>query len=478
MEVRNMFRLAPRKGIAVVLCLLAAPSLQAATADGQLAAIDDAAVRAWDQGVELTSCDEWAEPVCGCAECIDCGEAACGAAVATPVFGGPCCTRSKLAGDWLGSRTALADGGLTLDADNTSFYFGNASGGLRRDFEYGGHGDYIFNIDSGKMGLVPGQFWKIRAEHNFGNTINGYTGALVPVTVLPATPVRDSEHLYLTNVILTQALSESFVLFAGKMDTLDGDPNAFASGRGKTQFSNMAMVANLAPLVMFPYSSLGAGFSVLHELQPVWTVTAINSTDTTRTSGFDELFNDGVTLINLLRLPTEFFGLPGHQLFGATWSSKNFVALGQDPRVILPDVPIERQDDSWSVFWNCDQHLIVNPSNPTQGWGYFARAGMADENTSAIEYFLSAGLGGSSPLASRPGDTWGVGWYHIGVSDEIGPIIETAFGPISDGDGVEIFYNAAVTPWCHITPDMQIIMPGRDVVDESLVVGVRANIDL
>lgn len=473
-----MFRLDARNGFAVVVWLLAAPSLHAATADGQLAALDDAAVRAWDRGVELTSCDECAAPACGCAESIDCGQAACGAAVAPPAFGGPCGTRTKLTGDWLGSRTALAAGGLTLDADNTSFYFGNTSGGLRRDFEYGGHGDYIFNVDMGKLAGLPGQFWKIRAEHRFGDTINGDTGALVPATVLPDLPVRGSDHVYLTNVLLTQALSENFAVIAGKMDTLDGDPTAYASGRGKTQFSNMAMVANLAPLLMFPYSSLGAGFVVLQERQLIAAFTVLNSTDTTRTSGFDELFNDGATLTGFVRLPTTFFGLPGHQLVGGAWSSKNFVALGQDPRVILPDVPLEREDDSWSVFWNCDQHLVVNPSNPTQGWGYFARAGMADENTSAIEYFLSAGLGGSSPLASRPGDTWGVGWYHIGVSDEIGPIIETVFGPISDGDGVEIFYNAAVTPWCHITPDMQIIMPGRDVVDESLVVGVRANIDL
>jgi porin len=330
----------------------------------------------------------------------------------------------------------------------------------------------------GKLAGVTGQFWKIRAEHRFGDTINRDTGAFVPATVLPDLPVRDSEHVYLTNVMVTQALSENFAVVAGKMDTLDGDPNAYATGRGKTQFSNMAMVANLAPLLMFPYSSLGAGCVVLSDMQPVAAFTVLNATDTTRTSGFDELFNDGATLTGFVRLPTAFFDRPGHQLVGGSWSSKNFVSLGQDPRVILPDQPIERESDSWSVFWNCDQALIVDPQNPARHWGYFARAGMADDESSLIEYFLSAGLGGASPLASRPGDTWGVGWYHIGVSDEIGPIIETVLGPISDGDGVELYYNTAVTPWCHITPDMQIIMPGRDVVDESLVVGVRANIDL
>ncbi len=440
--------------------------------------LDGPAAGACERSLELVSWDDCAAPPCACGDSVDCGDAcACGAAVTAPAFGGPLLERTKLTGDWLGARSSLAASGVTLDADSTSFYFGNTRGGLRRDFEYGGHSDYIFNIDSGKLGLIEGQFWKIRAEHHYGDSINRDTGAIVPVTVLTDLPVRDSEHIYLTNVLLTQALSENFALFAGKLDTLDGDPTAFAAGRGKTQFSNMALVADLAPLLMFPYSSLGCGFSVLRDLQPIWTFSVLNPTDTTRTSGFDELFNDGVTLTSMLRLPTQFFDRPGHQLVGFAWSSKDFISLGQDPRVILPDVPIARQSDSWSLFWNCDQYLVVAPDNPQLGWGYFARAGIADDQASSIEYFLSAGLGGASPLPTRPADTWGVGWYHIGLSDKIGPIIQTVFGPVGDGDGVELFYNMAVTPWCHVTPDLQVIMPGRELVDEALVVGLRANLD-
>ncbi len=450
----------------------------------ELDAIDAAATRAWDGDFQLAGCDD--PCACddprdcgvGCGDAVGCGSnIACGSGVAAPAFGGPCWSRTKLTGDWGGARTGLAASGVTLDADNTSFFFGNTRGGLRRGFEYGGHGDYVLNLDMGKLAGVPGQFWKIRAEHSFGDSVNGDTGAIIPATVLTDVPVRGSEHVYITNFLLTQALSKEFALFAGKLDTLDGDTTAYASGRGKTQFSNMAMVADLAPLVMFPYSSLGAGFVIMRDLQPIYTFTVINSTDTTRTSGFDELFNDGATLISFLRLPTGFFGKPGHQGFGASWSSKNFVSLGQDPRVILPDVPIARQSDSWSLFWNCDQALVVDPANPQRHWGFFGRAGIADEQTSVIRYFLSAGVGGASPHASRPGDTWGVGWYHVGLSDEIGPLLVQALGPLRDGDGIELFYNAEVTPWCHVTPDFQVIVPSRENVNAALVAGVRANID-
>ncbi|HMO84745.1 MAG TPA: carbohydrate porin, partial [Lacipirellulaceae bacterium] len=78
-------------------------------------------------------------------------------------------------------------------------------------------------MDSGKLGLMEGQFLKLRAEHRYGQTINRDTGAFMPATILPGLPVPDSTDIYLTNVLLTQFFSESFGVFAGKLDTLDGD---------------------------------------------------------------------------------------------------------------------------------------------------------------------------------------------------------------------------------------------------------------
>jgi porin len=42
---------------------------------------------------------------------------------------------------------------------------------------------------------------------------------------------------------------------------------------------------------------------------------------------------------------------------------------------------------------------------------------------------------------------------------------------------VELYYNVAVTPWCHITPDIQFIDPFCERVDESVLVGVRGKIE-
>lgn len=379
-----------------------------------------------------------------------------------------------ITGDWAGNRTYLAENGVTFALDNAHFYQGVASGGLEQHFKYGGHGDYVANVDFGKLGVQEGLFLKVRAEHRWGENINSDTGSFLPAAVLADLPIRGGEELLLTNVLFTQALSENFAVFAGKLDTLDGDANAFAHGRGKSQFMNTGFVANPIALRTIPYSTLGCGFAVLGDnFEPLFTYTLLNSTDTANTSGFSELFNDGAAMSAELRLPTAFFGLPGHQLFGGTWSSREFVSLGQDPRVVFPDVPIARSNGSWSTYWNFDQYLVVDPSDATRGWGVFGRAGLGDEESNPLSWFLSFGVGGNNPSSGHETDTFGVGWFVTGSSDQIGPILETVLGPIEDGHGVELYYNWQATPWLTVTPDLQVLDPARENVDTAVVVGVR-----
>jgi porin len=87
----------------------------------------------------------------------------------------------------------------------------------------------------------------------------------------------------------------------------------------------------------------------------------------------------------------------------------------------------------------------------------FGRASVSDGNPTPIQYFLSAGIGGHSPLRDHR-DNWGIGWYYIGASEEFGPLPRTLLDP-QDGTGVELFYNFEVTPWLNITPDIQYIRP-------------------
>lgn len=385
-----------------------------------------------------------------------------------------------LTGDWCGNRSYLGECcGITFDLDAVQFFQGVTSGGLEQTGRYAGHNDYVVNFDMDKLAGREGLFVKLRAEHRYGENYNRDTGAFLPEAVLADLPIADSENVYLTNVLLTQFLSERFAVFAGKLDTFDGDLNAFASGRGKEQFSNISFVVNPIALRTVPYSTLGTGFVILgDEGTPVVTYTLMNAVDTADSAGFNELFEEGVAMALEVRLPTHFFDKPGHQLFAGTWNSRDFVALDQDPRVILPNVPINETDGSWSLYWNADQYLYVDPCNPARGWGLFGRAGIADDDANPVAWFLSFGIGGHNPMRGREADTLGVGWYVSGTSDEIAPFLQAVTGPLNDGHGVELFYNWQATSWLNVTPDLQVIVPARENVDTALALGVRAVVAL
>lgn len=372
-----------------------------------------------------------------------------------------------------GFRARLADAGLTILADNTGFYVGNANGGFDQAFDYAGHGDYCLIADGGKLGVRDGLSLKLRAEHRYGETIVGNVGCFISPTLIADLPVYGSEELYLTNVLLTQELTDAVSVFAGKMDTLDGDMNAFAHGRGKTQFSNMGFVFNPIVGATVPYSTLGAGFVIHPADGPMAMVTVLNSTDTTATSGFDTLFNDGLLLSAAVRLPTNFLGRPGHQLLGGTWNSRTYTSISE-AYIPYPDVAIPTTRGSWCLYWNFDQFLFVDPADDTRGWGPFSRAGIADPNTSPIDAFLSFGFGGAVPGRARRTDTFGVGWYWASASPEIGTAITSQFGPVGDGQGIECFYNYALTPAVRITPDLQYVVPTLRLAEPAVIAGVRA----
>ncbi|MCA9085494.1 MAG: carbohydrate porin [Planctomycetaceae bacterium] len=444
-----------------------------------VSAISPAAVLGSQNDCELqshsTGCSLEADSVPdGCAMESFAAECCFGESCGEPLFGSITpLTSPSLFNTCDDARKSIADSGITFNVNVAQFYMGVVSGGVDQSGRYSGHGDYVANIDGDKAFGAKGMFIKLRAEHRFGESMSGTTGGFFPPNVAASLPVAESDDLYLTNVLVTQMFSETFGVFAGKLDTLDGDQNAFASGRGISQFSNVAFVATPIGLRTTPYSTLGAGFVILQDLEPVFTFSALNATDTAGTVGLDELFNEGIVLVPELRIPTTFFGLPGHQLFGGTWSSRNYVSLNQDPRIVLPNVAIARQSDSWSLYYNFDQFLFVDQNDPKRGWGLFGRAGIADPDTNPIAWFLSAGVGGNSMIPGRHQDTFGAGFYYSGTSSQLAPILSAALGGIGDGYGTELFYNIAVTECFNLTADAQFLTPARKSVDSSVLMGLR-----
>src|SRR5262249_54615393 len=102
------------------------------------------------------------------------------APVPTP-YSGDIWTRSTLSGDWWGVRNDLANKGVTLDMSITQVGQGVVAGGKNGEWEYGGRGDFILNLDSGKLGLWPGGFFKFLNGGNLGVGVYKKNRAVLPV---------------------------------------------------------------------------------------------------------------------------------------------------------------------------------------------------------------------------------------------------------------------------------------------------------
>jgi porin len=398
---------------------------------------------------------------------------------APPSFGGPILERQKLSGDWFGCRTRLRDCGITIDVSTTQFYQGVANGGLSESFAYGGRNDYFLNVNGEKFGLWRGFHMNLHGETRYGDSTNFRTGALSPVNFYLKVPDATGTVSGITALKFTQFLGENVMVYAGKINTLDEVQQPLTGATGIEGFWNTGLIFNLAYALTVPYSTFGAGVVYMKDQHPVLALAVLDTNESPNRSVFDTLFNNGATIFGVANLPTQFFGRPGHQGFSGTYSSGRYNSLKPssylDPITgLVASAPLK--SGSWSLAYNFDQAVWVSPSDPKRMWGVFGHLGLTDGNPNPVRWFANTGISGASPLPGRNADTFGVGYYFMGVS---GTLKRTALpsSPLRNEQGVELFYNARVTPWCQITPDLQIVDPFQKPAKTALLVGVRAKLD-
>ncbi len=467
---------------AVVACSIAFCAPGSALAD---VVFDDCELD-WND-LQLTSCEC---PTAECGDGVDCGTT-CSAAAP---------------GLFAGCKAHFRDAGILFQGNVTQFGFGVDGGinappppgfDLGNTFEYTGRGEYNFLFDLEKFGGLPHGKLLIGVQHWWGEyaNISTNTGTFAPPVfpaALPTTPDNPGVP-YVTDFLITQPLSERLVLFAGKKNVVgSADQDIFAGGDGTDQFMNQALVANPAFLLALPYSSFTAGVAMPRDWGAM-SLYVYDATDRTRDFfRFNRLFGDGIIVGGQVGLNTRFFDKPGEHHVGALWKHLDLPDLSFTPPApeypyppVLPGVASIR--DSYTIYYGFDQYLKelpgerrVGPAMKSRGFGLFGRASISDSNPTPINYFLSLGIGGDSPLRQSNGDAFGIGWFYIGASDEFSAASQAALGP-RDGTGVEIYYNFALTRSINVTPDVQYIRPGLGALtsgDDAFVYGVRVNLRL
>ncbi len=407
-----------------------------------------------------------------------------------PHYSGSITERSYLSGDWDGKRDDLARQGLQFNLDWTQTLQKIASGGRDRSSGYGNTLDYNMSLDLMRMGVLPGALLTFRAESLFGESVNGDSGSILPTNTDMLFPIGsgldDDIDFTITSLSLTQFLSERFAFTFGKFDTLDADLNEFASGRGTTQFMDGNFLFNSTLALRIPYSALGGGFIVMPvppgknggvTLKSVVTTT----TDSSERPGFDT-FDDGLSWTTELNTQYRLGSLPGGQNLGFLYSFDQAFKEIDGRLVIRPGegLVIPQEDSTWAAYWSMWQYLVVkdkgqapidlaNKTPDHRGFGVFARAGVADHDTNPAKWSMSGGVGGRG-VGGRPDDMYGVGYYYTRLQKAL---FLDALNIEDHAQGLEAYYNIAITPAAQLTIDLQSVHSVLAQTDAAFIVGGR-----
>jgi porin len=421
-----------------------------------------------------------------------------------------------LTGDWGDLRDDLGKKGVVLDVDLLMTPQINMSGGRSSGANFWGNLDYTLNLDTQKMGLWPGGFFKFQADTGFGSNIFQDVGALVPVNTAALLPGINQRTTALTNATFMQFLSPQFGLFAGKINTLDLGVTEFY-GDYSTQFQNAAFNFPMT-LEQVPLSAFGGGLIGIPQQDLLLSVMALDPAGTPTSNDIGKAFSTGVEILANGQLTVKPFGLVGHQAVGFSWNDKSRFSLTQDPAntallllnerfprlanpgpvltdilarsapaLLTPTQPAARKSSSWAVTYAFDQYFWQPDGDPKHGVGLFFAFGATDGNPNPIQYSFLTGLGGKGVLPGRPDDSFGIGIARTQFSGAFLPFLRQQFDlGLQNEDAIEIYYNAAITPWLNITTDLQIVNPALNkasspagrlaTVDTAVVAGTRLRV--
>jgi len=411
-------------------------------------------------------------------------------------------------------RDDLGKKGVVFDVDLLATPQDVVGGGRSTGGNSWGNADYTLNVDTEKLGLWPGGFFKVSADSGFGSNVQRKSGAIVSVNTAALIPASDDQTTALMNATFTQSLGTKFALVLGKINTFDLGGAEFY-GDYRTQFLNMAFFAPMT-LEQVPISAFGGGIGASPTDDISLSVQVLDPNGTPTSNGLGNAFSKGVMFTGGGQVNVLPFGLVGHQSLGFSWSNEERFSLSQNPsnlaRILLqerfprlgdpgpileeilarffpdlltPDQPANYKNSSWSASYAFDQYFWQPAGDPKHGIGVFFSVGVSDGNPNPIKYALIAGIGGKGVVAGRADDSFGLGIARTHFSSDFVPFLRQQFNlGLDNEDALEMFYNASITKWLAASLDLQIIDPalkktlsssglGLTNVDTVTVAGIR-----
>lgn len=414
---------------------------------------------------------ETSESGCTCeGGCV--GEGCCGYDCKESLF-----TRQYLTGDMFGARSCLAESGVLMDLQLTQFYQGVSSGGARREFNYGGKADYMFTFVGPKLGLNEGFSAILHAETRFGEDISGAAGPFTFPNSSMLYPASDQHVTAITGLTFLQALSENFVLTAGKYQLLDLWNMIYPNtGRGIDGFMNLSLIA-ATPIIRSTNLSInGAGAMMMKDKKIQGALLVYDTNNSSTTSGISDLFDSGAVVLGYWRFFTEINGRPGSHGFLGNWSSRSYRELDRSNWTFVPGQGITTgsKAQTWTVSYILDQVLWADCCNSKRNVQLMSNWMIADGNPNFFRWSGNVTLQANGIIPGRENDGMGAGYFYNEISSNVKQLVSPILD-VRNSQGMEIYYKAAVTPWFNLTADLQVFEDANRAHKATVMPGLRAN---
>ena len=390
-------------------------------------------------------------------------------AASGPVAAAPFADR--LTGDWGGFRSTLAEHGLNFDLWVTETAMGMLQGTGDHSFRFGGRTDALITLDTGKLGLWEGGATNTHLEIHYGDAPAFYGGGILAPNLALGVPLGGPNEVVASSLYFSQKLSDNASFMIGKMNVIDflaADP--FYGGWGSFRFMNLAFVAPVSGVL--PPTIMGG--VVNYTIKPITlTLMIYDPSDQTNEYWVDHLFSNGANFNLAAKWTGELAGRATSFVVNGVYSTRDKLNLADS--LLPPDLQERTKGGTWFVAAQFSHLLIESPEVPGKGLGIYGKAGFSDGDVNIFQTFFTGGIAVHAMIPCRPDDTFGLGYFYYNFSDALQNAVQPVVR-VDDEQGVELYYDLALTRWLRVTADLQWIDPATGANQDVWLAGLRASI--
>lgn len=365
-------------------------------------------------------------------------------------------------GGWFGLRSRLLDRGFNPYAVWMGEVFRNFDGGLKKATDWEGLLAFGVDIDLEKAAGWHGVRFHASALwiQDNNDPSADFVGNFDEVSNIAA---EEAVHFY--QLHLKHELHQGAFSYKLGQLVLDDD---FMTSENSSLFLNpsfgaLPVESANTPAPIYPLAALGGWAQWIPDNDVTLQFGIYNGdagTQDSNESGFDYDFgsSEGVMALAEMSIDTALLGRDASYKIGGYYHSGDFTDFDSG----------ETESGNFALYVIADQVLVG--TRDADRLAAFFRAGISPlDDRSVVDWYLDAGV---TARGFRENDRIGLGFSHTHFGGDFVSAKQRAGSPATHAESVvELTYDAQLTPWLGVQPDLQYVIDPRDARAANAFVG-------